>query len=110
GLSFVIMFALASNCTGAQSGRREHLERISPDLVAVFDAYTAASRRGAVFTPQNLLLQIVDDRVAVDAVASGSTSALKADLEALGMREAAAAGHIVSGQLPIAAITATRLS
>jgi Subtilase family len=42
--------------------------------------------------------------VAVDAVASGDVRALQADLEALGMPEAVAAGRLVSGQLPIAAI------
>ncbi len=107
GLSLVMLFALASSCTGAQGGRREGLEKVSPDLVALFDAYTSASRSGTMVIPQNPLLQIVDDRVVVDAVASGSTSVLQADLEALGMREAVAAGRIVSGQLPIAAIAAT---
>jgi hypothetical protein len=48
----------------------------------------------------------IDDRVVVDAVASGDVNALKADLVSLGMQQAVAFGRIVSGQLPISAIPA----
>jgi len=51
-------------------------------------------------------LQIRDGRVVVEAIAAGDVAALKADLEALGMTNAAAAGNLVSGALPIAQISA----
>ncbi len=51
-------------------------------------------------------MRIIDGRVVIDAVASADVSALQADLEALGMHGAVAAGRIVSGQLPIFAIDA----
>jgi hypothetical protein len=47
------------------------------------------------------LVRLVDNRVVVDAVASGDVNALKADLESLGMQHAVAFGRIVSGQLPV---------
>jgi hypothetical protein len=56
--------------------------------------------------PANPAIRIVDDRVLIDAVASEDVNALKADLEALGMRDAVAFGRVVSGQLPIRAIDA----
>jgi hypothetical protein len=96
------MFALASNCTGAQSGKREHLEKISPDLVALFDAYTAASRRGAVFTPQTCCSRSWSSMIGCWSMPSRRVVPARS--------RPISAGHIVSGQLPIAAITATGLS
>ena len=49
---------------------------------------------------------MVDDRVVVDAVASGDVNVLKSDLVSLGMQQAVAFGRVVSGQLPISAISA----
>jgi hypothetical protein len=49
-------------------------------------------------------LQVDEESVAVDALATESGAALKRDLEALGLEKAAVAGRIVSGRLPIAAI------
>ena len=43
-------------------------------------------------------------RVVIDAVASGDTALLRADLDTLGLRHAASFGRTVSGQLPIAAL------
>src|SRR6185369_11187739 len=80
------------------------MEKISPELLALYDAYLAAQRRGIPFTVNDPLVRVVDDRVIVDAVASGSGAALETDLRAMGMRETVSAGRIVSGQLPIASI------
>ena len=59
-----------------------------------------------MFRSKDPLVRVVDDRVVVDAVASGDVNALKSDLISLGMQEAVAFGRIVSGQLPISAIPA----
>ena len=80
--------------------------KISPDLLALHESYREARRRGSVFRPTSPSLRIVDDRVVIDATASGDARALEADLVALGMRNAAAFGRIVSGELPIDAIPA----
>jgi hypothetical protein len=50
------------------------------------------------------LVRVIEDRVVIDAVASGDVDVLKADLVTLGMQQAVAFGRIVSGQLPIAAL------
>ena len=80
------------------------MEKISPELLALSDAYLAAQRRGIPFTVNDPLVRVVDDRVIVDAVASGSVAGLETDLRAMGMRETVSAGRIVSGQLPISSI------
>lgn len=82
------------------------MAKISPELLALYDAYLAAQRRGVPFAASDPLVRIIDDRVIVDAVASGNVAALETDLRALGMRETVSAGRIVSGQLPISAIAA----
>jgi hypothetical protein len=82
------------------------MEKISPELLALYDSYLAAQRHGIPFKASDPLIRIVDDRVIVDATASGNVGALEADLKALGMRKIASAGRIVSGQLPILAIRA----
>jgi hypothetical protein len=66
----------------------------------LYEEYASHERHGdgTVFESENDLIRIVEDRVVVDAVASGETSVLRADLEALGMQKAASFGRIVSGQ------------
>jgi hypothetical protein len=82
------------------------MQKISPELLALYDAYLAAQRGGTPFVASDPLVRIVDDRVIVDAVASGDVAVLETDLRALGMRETVSAGRIVSGQVPISAIAA----
>jgi hypothetical protein len=82
----------------------EALAKVGPELQALYEAYRTAREQGRPSVASNPLLQIVDDRVIVDAVASGDVSDLKEKLVALGMRRAATAGRIISGELPISAI------
>ena len=90
----------------ANSDTRQRASKIAPELIALHEEYAShlGSGRKEPFRSDNQLLQIVDSRVVVDAVASVDASVLKADLEALGMQQAVAFGRIVSGQLPILAI------
>jgi hypothetical protein len=94
-----------AQATGDKSGRAA---KVAPELIALHDEYASylASDRARVFRPSNPLVRVIEDRVAIDAVASGETSALQADLMALGMRGAAAFGRVVSGELPISSIPA----
>ena len=80
--------------------------KLSAELIALYDQYTSyiASGKGGVFQFSSPLVRLVDDRVIIDAVASGDANVLKSDLEALGMQQAVAFGRVVSGQLPIVAI------
>ncbi len=82
------------------------MAKISPELLALYDAYLAAQRRGIPFSASDPLVRVVDDRVIVDAVASGNVVDLETDLRALSMRGTVSAGRIVSGELPISAIGA----
>jgi hypothetical protein len=82
------------------------MTKLGPELIALYDEYSnyiASGKRG-VFKSSSPLVRLVDDRVIIDAVASGDANVLKSDLEALGMQQAVAFGRIVSGQLPILAI------
>ncbi len=92
----------------ADTGKGGPMAKIAADLIVLYDAYVSylAKGGGPAFKPNNPLLRVIDGRVIIDAVASGDVNALKSDLEALGMREAVAFGRIVSGQLPIRAISA----
>ncbi|MDQ3581445.1 MAG: hypothetical protein M3495_07435 [Pseudomonadota bacterium] len=58
------------------------------------------------FTSRNPLARIAEGYVVVDTAAEGDPKALAADLEALGLQNAAVFGHMVSGRLPIPAIPA----
>jgi hypothetical protein len=82
------------------------MSKLAPELVALYDeyaSYLAFGKRGA-FKAANPLVRVIDDRVVIDAVASGDVNVLKSELESLGMQQAVAFGRIVSGQLPITAI------
>jgi hypothetical protein len=92
----------------AQYGKsnNERMTKIGPELIALYDEYSsyiASGKRGG-FKSSSPLVRLVDDRVVIDAVASGDANVLKSDLEALGMQQAVAFGRVVSGQLPIMAI------
>jgi hypothetical protein len=97
-------FVLAAGVGTAAPDKDGPMEKISPELLALYDAYRAAQRRGIPFAASDPLVRTVNDRVIVDAVASGDVAALETDLRALGMRDTVSAGRIVSGQLPISAI------
>ena len=81
--------------------------KVAPELITLYDEYSRylVSGKSGVFQSTNSLVQVIDDRVVIDAVASGDATILKADLESLGMQRAVAFGRVVSGQLPILAIS-----
>ena len=84
----------------------ENPSKVGTVLSALYEQYTIHARQAdtTAFAPSNPLFRIVEDRVVIDAVASGQTDALRIDLEGLGMQKAASFGRMVSGQLPISAI------
>lgn len=96
----------ASTESRAAQPKGERASKIAPELNALHDEYSAylASKSKNAFRPTNTLLQIVDDRVVIDAVAAGEASALQADLVASGMQNSVTFGRMVSGQLPISSI------
>jgi hypothetical protein len=80
--------------------------KVAPELAALYGEYGAylASHSSGIFRPSDSPARIVEDRVVIDAVASGEVDDLKADLTSLGVRQAVAFGRIVSGEFPISAI------
>lgn len=99
---------LISNSANAQLRKNAPLDKLTHSLVALSEQYNAhlALRNALSFKPDEPLVNVVDNRVVVDAVASDDVEHLRADLVFLGMQEAVAAGRIVSGQLPIASLEA----
>jgi hypothetical protein len=78
--------------------------KVAPELQALYAAYLTAQQSGGRLVAPGPSIQLVEDRVVIDAVASADVQDLKAQLVALGMQGAVTAGRIVSGQLPIAKI------
>ena len=100
----VLLLALLTCEAATAAASREALAKVGPELRVLYESYLAARTSGRPLVVTDPTLQIVEDRVVVDAVASDSVSDLRASLVALGMRETATAGRIVSGQIPIAQI------
>jgi hypothetical protein len=104
------LFSLMAGCTSpvtqAAAVKTERMSKIGPELVALYNEYSAHSASSSTrgFQPSSPLVRLIADRVVIDAVASGDVDTLKSDLLSLGMQEAVSAGRIVSGQLPVSAI------
>ena len=107
-LVLVILCGLCGDRAQAATDKSGFMAKATPDLAVLYDEYMSSpARQGTgTFQPSNPLLRLIDDRVVIDAVASGDVKALQADLVALGMHGSVAVGRIVSGQLPISAIAA----
>jgi len=104
--ALVVLLVLARASVGAAAPSDGPMAKVAPELQALYEAYLVAQGRGAQLVPVTPWVMVVEGRVIIDAVASGEVNDLKADLVALGMQQAASAGRIVSGQLPISAIGA----
>jgi len=105
---FATVNILAVSSAKAQTSKAGPMAKLTPSLVLLHEQHVAQLRQrsAAPFSSNDPLVTLVNDRVVVDAVASGDINVLKSDLVALGMQQAVAFGRIVSGQLPIAAIPA----
>jgi len=107
-LLLTAVFVLVTGSANAQTGKAGPMAKLAHSLVTLYAEHTAhlAQRAAAPFGSSDPLVRLVDDRVVIDAIASGDVDTLKADLEFLGMQDAVAFGRIVSGQLPISSIAA----
>ena len=107
---FFSLFALsvlpATPAAGQEVPDGKASSKVGTVLSELYEEFRSHERLGdgTVFASNSPILRIVEDRVVIDAVASGETDALRRDLEALGMQKAASFGRMVSGQLPIRAI------
>ena len=109
-LALFVVSSASCTPTSAQTTEAEvgGMSKVAPELAALYNEYSSylASHKAGVFRSNDPLVRVIDDRVVVDAVASGDVNTLKSDLMSLGMQQAVAFGRIVSGQLPISAIPA----
>ena len=105
---FATVHILAVSSAKAQTSKGGPMAKLTHSLVLLHEQHAAQLRQrsAASFRSNDSLVTLVNDRVVVDAVASGDVNVLKADLVSLGMQQAVAVGRIVSGQLPISAIPA----
>jgi len=102
----VLTLLTLGSSAGVAAADAGPLSKIGPELRALYGAYRMAEEQGRPLQVTDPTIQVVEDRVVVDAVASGDVGALRDRLLAIGMRSAATAGRIVSGQLPISQIAA----
>jgi len=87
-------------------GKDGSLAKVGGDLTRLYyehDAHIASGAKSP-FVPRVRPMPVRDGYVTIDAVAQTNAVALVADLKALGLQDAAVAGRMVSGRLPIAAI------
>ncbi len=94
----VVLICLASGAAPAQTGKYGPMAKLTQSLVnlprPIRCPFGATERR--IIQLADPLIALVDDRVVVDAVASGDVNVLKAELASLGMQQAVAYGQIVS--------------
>ena len=108
-ITFAALVIFAGCAIASAQSNRETAARtakIAPELVALYDEYSAylSAKKPGAFRSFHFPGRIIDDRVLIDAVASGKADLLRSELTEVGMRHAVAFGRIVSGELPIAAI------
>jgi hypothetical protein len=88
-------------------GKDGPLAKTGLDLLVLYHEYRAFRRRGDdAFRPSVSGVRVRNGRVTVDAIATNTAEQLRAALEDVGLRDAATAGRIVSGRLPIDSIPA----
>ena len=104
----VAVFVLAGSPANAQTRKDELTAKLTHSLVGLHQQFTTqmAQSGASPFSSNDPLVRMVEDRVVVDAVASGDVNVLKSELESLGMQHGVAFGRIISGQLPISALLA----
>lgn len=89
------------------TGKDGPLAKAGLDLLMLYHEYQAFQRRdGDTFSPSGAGGRVADGHVTIDAIAQDEAQQLRADLKTLGIKDAAAAGRIVSGRLPIDQIPA----
>ncbi len=92
-----------------RQGKDGPLAKAGLDLLLLYHRYQASASTGGLRAEPDAPrtaggMQVRNGRVVIDAIAADSASALRNDLEALGLTDGATAGRLVSGQFPIARI------
>lgn len=96
----------------AMSRKTGAMSKVGIDLGNLYREHETFALRRAFRAPaggfesSNPMIQMVGGMVVIDAVAAEDAEALLRDLEALGLVKGSRFGHVVSGQLPVAALEA----
>ena len=88
-------------------GKDGPLAKVGTQLAMLYRSFEQHQRvkAGRPFRPRYYARSVTaENRVAIDAIAMEQPTALRADLERLGLQQAAVAGRVVSGYLPVAAL------
>src|SRR5262245_47430637 len=103
-----IVSAILILASGAAVAGPKDDGKINSQLRALEAEHAAhvAQRSSLPFKSRNALARVVDDRVVIAAVADGDVADLKKALTTLGVQNVAVFGRVVSGELPIVAISA----
>lgn len=89
------------------TGKDGPLAKAGLDLLMLYHEHRAFQQQGGdTFSPSVAASHVTDGHVTVDAIAATKAQKLRGDLEEMGFSNAAVAGRIVSGQLPIDQIPA----
>jgi hypothetical protein len=92
------------------AGKDGVMARVGFDLTLLFQEHRDFVRRGgaaalkAAFRSSLNLARVKDEKVVIDAVATGDVDALVRELEAQGMENISVNGRMVSGRIPIASL------
>ena len=90
-----------------KTGKDGPLAKAGLDLLMLYHEHQASQQRGGdTFSPSIPGARVSDGHVPIDAIAVNEAEPLRADLNELGLKDAAVAGRIVSGRLPIDQIPA----
>src|SRR6266542_1197365 len=83
-LALFVVSSASCTPTSAQTTEAEvgGMSKVAPELAALYNEYSSylASHKAGVFRSNDPLVRVIDDRVVVDAVASGDVNTLKSDL------------------------------
>ncbi|MDZ7705943.1 MAG: hypothetical protein U5L04_15825 [Trueperaceae bacterium] len=87
-------------------GKDGPLAKVGADLALLYRQYQRHEQQTpqTAFRPHDPMIPVENGYVLIDAVADGSASVLRAELERHGLIEASSFGRVVSGLLPIMAI------
>jgi hypothetical protein len=89
------------------TGKDGPLAKAGLDLLILYHEYRAFQQRGGdTFAPSVAEGRITNGHVTIDAIARDEAKQLRADLKGLGVKDATAAGRVVSCRLPIDQIPA----
>lgn len=85
--------------------------KITLELAQLYDEYKSykarkdsSSSAAQIFSSTSALITVIDERVAIEAIANDNVDLLRTDLQALGLENASVYGRMVSGLLPVSAI------